>query len=194
MKSGLSNMKQCLWPILLLAIVLISTAAKPVKVDLNLDLTTEKDPVKLASLKNDKEVLVLVFVSSSCPVTTLYWDRLKGLWYNYREKDIKFVFVGSNSDDSISQLRGVLKDRGLELPLVWDPNHRLAQSLGLEFTPTAAVFGRNWEALYVGRIDDSWRHESRVKQRYLDDAINAALENRKSPSQAENLFMGSRMR
>ncbi len=150
--------------------------------------------VKLTSLKNNKEILVLVFVASSCPVTSLYWERIKGAWYNYRQHKVKMVLVGGNSDDTAAQIRAILEQKDLELPVIWDENHALAKKLGVEFTPEVGVLGRNWEILYRGRIDDSWRDENRVKERHLNTAITAALEGKKTSDRIDEPFMGSHLR
>jgi peroxiredoxin len=152
------------------------------------------EEVELRTLKADNEILVLLFVSSNCPVTTVYWDRIKGSWYNFREKEVRMVIVGGNSDDSLEAIRTKLKEKDLEIPLFWNQKFSLAKSLGIQFTPTAVVLGRDWKILYRGRLDDSWRVESRIKNRYLDSAILAALDNKHSKDRNSETFMGSRMR
>ena len=150
--------------------------------------------ITIGSLKKEDEILVLVFVSSACPITSLYWDRMKGTWYNYRDKDVATVFVGGNSDDSYKKLREILDKHDLELPLVWDENHSIAKACQIEHTPLVVVIGKNGDVFYRGRIDDSWRDETQIKNRYLDTAMAAALGGKKTPDCVNDLFMGSRMR
>src|SRR3989338_2561079 len=78
----------------------------------------DKKWVSLSFLKKESEVLALVFVSSSCPATSLYWDRVKGIWYNYRNQNVRMFAVGGNSDDSFEELRSSLNRRDLELPIL----------------------------------------------------------------------------
>ncbi len=150
--------------------------------------------IRLFALKKESEILVLVFVASTCPVTHLYWDRIKGVWYNYRDRNVAMTLVGGNSDDSADKIRKTLEERDLELSLVWDEKHALARALGVEFTPEVVVIGKNWEVFYRGRMDDSWREEGRVKQRYFDAAVTAALSGKKTADQTDAVFMGSRLR
>ncbi len=150
--------------------------------------------VKLGSLKNKREVLVLIFGASTCPVTSLYWERFKGLWNNFHEKDVAIYLVGGNSDDSMEALLKPIKDHDMEIPVMWDDGHAVAKAFGLEHTPEAVVLGKNWEVLYRGRIDDAWRDETAVKERYLDSAINAALKEKKSSDHLDDSFLGSHMR
>jgi len=150
--------------------------------------------IRLSALKKEGEILVLVFVASTCPVTHLYWDRIKGVWYNYRDRNVAMTLVGGNSDDSADKIRETLEERDLELSLVWDEKHALARALGVEFTPEVVVIGKNWEVLYRGRMDDSWRMEGRARQRYLDAAVTAALLGQKTSNHVDDGFMGSRLR
>jgi len=154
----------------------------------------KQEPIAISSLKGDSEVLVLVFAASTCPITTLYWQRIKGAWYNYRDQGTRMVIVGGNSDDQPDAIRAKLKDLDLDLPVLWDNKHLVAKKLGLEHTPTVVVIGRDWQICYRGRIDDFWRDESRVKRRYLDEAISEALAGRKVTDHADAAFMGSFMR
>lgn len=146
------------------------------------------------SFKKENRVLVLVFIASTCPVTSLYLERIKGMWYNYRDKGVDFYGVGGNSDDSIIRLREKLKERDLNLPLLWDQNHLLAKTLGLEFTPEAIVFTGGGQIAYRGLLDDSWREENRVQKPYLEKAIELATREEKSPDHKDDPFMGSHMR
>ncbi len=157
-------------------------------------LDDKNETIPLSQLKGESEVLVLVFVASTCPVTTLYWERLKGIWYNHREHDVRMILIGGNADDQPKFIHTKLNELDLDLPLYWDSRHGLAKSLQLHHTPLVAVIDRNWEVCYRGRIDDFWRDETRVTRRYLDDAITAARENRKSPDQMDALFLGSAIR
>jgi peroxiredoxin len=155
----------------------------------------KRETIRLSQVRKDRNVTVLIFVASSCPTTHLYWERLKGTWYNFRDRGVSFVLVGGNSDDAIENFRHILDERNLEeMPIVWDDKHALAKQLGVEFTPEAVVLNRDWEVLYRGRIDDSWRDETRITRRYLNDAITRALEGHKSDDHIEEGFMGSRMR
>lgn len=180
---------------ILLALLVATTAfAEHRLADLRVS-NPKHQSVRLSQLRKDRRVMVLVFVASTCPVTQLYWERIKGTWYNFRDREVSLVLVGGNSDDAIEIFQKLLDERELEdLPVVWDEKHALARHLGVEFTPTAVVLGRDWEVLYRGRIDDAWRDESRVTKRHLTDAINEALTGRKSSDHVEDGFMGSRLR
>lgn len=148
----------------------------------------------LLSLRKEGGILVLITVASTCPVTSLYWERLKGIWYNHRNHGVALCLVGGNADDSLERIQKILEERHLEVPIAWDEGHAVARAYGLKFTPEALILGKDGEVLYRGRIDDSWRDETRAQKRHLDAAITAALKGEKSPDQTEDGFMGSRLR
>src|SRR4051812_38283820 len=99
---------------ILLAFVTFLTAAELPKIDPSQMVKNEKgESIPLSSLKNENDILVLVFVATSCPATNLYWQRFKGIWYNHREHGISMTLIGGNSDDSIPALTQKLKDHDL---------------------------------------------------------------------------------
>jgi len=182
----------CLW------CSLISLISQAVELPISLsELAVRKENGKmepLHSFKDEDEVLVLIFVASTCPITSKYWKRIKGAWYNYRGKKVKMILVGGNSDDKYELLHQAVEKHDFELPVVWDIQHLIAKHLGIQFTPSVAVIGHDWSILYRGKIDDFWRDEDLVKERYLDKAITAAGEGKKSPDHIDDHFVGSKMR
>lgn len=181
--------------IFLMSMVMISHGVES-SIDLP-DLPVLKEEGKadaLGTMKKEDEILVLVFAATTCPVCSVYWKRIKGCWYNYRDKKVRMIVIGGNTDDKYEELRKTLEKTELELPVVWDAKHLVASKLGLDFTPSVAVISRDWKPLYIGRIDDCWRDEDRVKNRYLEDAIGRALEDKKSSAHVNENFCGSKMR
>lgn len=152
-------------------------------------------PIRLSALRGDTKILVLIFASSNCPITSLYWDRLKGFRNTYQPKGVTLIVVGGNSDDSTESLLEILEEKDFEVPVVWDEGHALAKSFGVDATPLVVVIGEKGSLLYRGRFDDSWRDEKQVKTHYLEEAIHAAQQGKKSKDHLEmELFSGSRLR
>ncbi len=189
------------WPNLLLAALLLAallaaasaSAQQPSVSSMTLRQETGQS-VPLAALSKGEHPLLLVFVASTCPVTQLYWERLKGTWRNCRDAGIPMALVGGNTDDSPASLREAMKGIEFDAPLLWDENHAVARALGVEFTPEAAILGPRGEVLYRGRIDDGWRDSTRVQRRDLDEALSAVLKDQKPNDCVDAPFMGSRLR
>ena len=79
-------------------------------------------------------------------------------------------------------------ERGFNFDYLHDPEQTLAHALGAERTPEVFVFDRDRRLVYHGAIDDN-RDETAVTQRYLRDALDAALAG-ESPAQAETPAVG----
>ncbi len=176
---------------------LLAALRSPAASPLEIRLRDEKgEPVRLAAFAGRDKPCVLVFVASTCPVSALAWERLKGIWYNHRDSGVRMALVGGNSDDSPEALRAALNEdpAGLDLPILWDPKHDLAAALGVDSTPIAVVLSPSGAALYRGPLDDNWREGARATRHLLDDALRAALKGRASPLRDKPLFPGSRMR
>lgn len=152
--------------------------------------------VRLGVFTGREKPCVLIFVASTCPASLLTWERLKGIWYNYRDSGLHMALVGGNSDDTPEALRALLKEdsSGLDLPILWDAGHELATTLGVDSTPVAVVLSPSGAMLYRGPIDDQWRNGARAQNHWLEDAIHAALQGRASTMRDRPAFPGSRMR
>ena len=152
--------------------------------------------VRLGAFAGHEQPCVLIFVASTCPASSLIWDRLKGTWYNHRDSGLRMALVGGNSDDTPEALRALLKEApsGLDLPILWDTGHELATALDVNSTPVAVVLSPAGTVLYRGPIDDQWRNGARVQHPWLEEAVRAALQGGKIEMHAPPPFSGSRMR
>ena len=72
-----------------------------------------------------------------------------------------------------------LQDYGYHLPALRDPEHELVKFSRVQVTPEAAVFDRNRQLVYNGRIDDWYRYPGGSRPapttHDLDDAVRAAI-------------------
>ena len=84
-----------------------------------------------------------------------------------------------DKDESSPALRKYLQDYGYHLPALRDPNHALVKLAQVQVTPEVAVFDRNHQLIYNGRIDNWYQDSTRVRPapttHELEDAIRAAL-------------------
>ncbi len=123
--------------------------------------------------------VVIVFVSSTCPVANASAPALAALALESEPRGVAFyeVYVDPALEPDEARLHFAAHD----LPGVGllDPHQRLASALDARATPEAFVFDATGEPLYRGRIDDLfWRPGRRRRApttRELGDAIEAAL-------------------
>jgi len=117
---------------------------------------------------------VVVFVSTQCPVSNAYNDRLTAVYKDYASRGVQFAFVNANSTESMSDVEAHEKRVGWPFHVIKDNGNVLADKLGAEHTPEAFVFDQTGKLVYHGRVDNSM-HEDEVKQRDLRAALDAVL-------------------
>ena len=132
-----------------------------------------RDPAgKDVTIAPGKDVTVVTFISTQCPISNDYNDRMSALYIAYSTKGVKFFFVNANSTEPAAVVAEHSKSAGFPFPVYKDQN--AADKLGAQTTPEAFVFDRTGKQLYQGYIDDA-RNEARVRNQGLRDAIEAAL-------------------
>ncbi|HPG41200.1 MAG TPA: thioredoxin family protein [bacterium] len=120
------------------------------------------------------KAIVLVFVSTRCPWSNAYNERLIKLVNNYKDKNVQFLAINSNQLESVEEIKTHSIENNLNLPVLKDTDNRVADQLQASVTPEVYVIGKNYKILYHGRIDDS-RDETQVKSKDLENALQAIL-------------------
>ncbi len=138
-------------------------------------------PVEIQASKS--MATVVIFVSTFCPVSNAYHDRYKQLVSKFAAKSVQFVFINSNDNETLDDVKEHIRAAELSFPVYKDWKNSVADKLGASMTPEAFVLDRKGEVLYHGAVDDS-KNEARVKISALHDAIANVL-NRKSVAKKE---------
>jgi peroxiredoxin len=122
--------------------------------------------------------LVIVFLSTDCPLTKLYAPRLVELEREFGPRGVTFVGVFPNGHDTPAALRRFGREHRIGFPLLKDTGARLADRLGAARTPEAFVLDGARAVRYRGRIDDQYdtgAHRAKPTRRDLADALNELL-------------------
>lgn len=132
-----------------------------------------------------KPVLVVAFLGTECPLAKLYTPRLVELAAQLADRDVAFVAIDSNQQDSLAKMQHFAKQHELNFPLLKDGDSRVADRFGAERTPQAYVLNAQREICYAGRIDDQYGidrgvsyQKPRPQQRDLAMAIEDVLAGR----------------
>ena len=120
---------------------------------------------------------VIVFISAQCPVSNAYNDRMSALYRDYSARDVRFLFVNANQNESASEVAAHTKSAGFPFPLLKDDGNALADRFGAQLTPEVFVLNPAGTVVYHGAIDDN-KNEARVKTHAARDAIEAVLAGR----------------
>lgn len=121
-----------------------------------------------------KGPVALVFLSTICPEANRYPGRLQRLQDEFGQKNVTFLAVYPNEEETLAGIKSHAKERALSYVIVRDMHGYLADGVGATMTPQALVIDRQNRLRYRGAIDDN-RIESRVRQSYLQDALLAVV-------------------
>ena len=127
----------------------------------------------LSDYKSSK-VVVLMFIATQCPVSNGYNGRMVELYKDYSAKDVTFIGINSNKQESVEEVRNHSREHGFEFTVLKDWNNVVADKLEASVTPEIYVLNSKLEVLYHGRIDDSQR-ENRVSAKDLRTALDQIL-------------------
>ncbi len=122
----------------------------------------------------DSKAIVLMFISTRCPVSNDYNERMARLYADYRDKGVAFIGINSNKEEDLEEIKTHAREHNFAFPILKDKNNVIADRLGATVTPEIYVLNSELELLYHGRIDDS-RRESGVKTRDLRQALDEIL-------------------
>ncbi len=125
-------------------------------------------------------VTVVAFISTLCPVSNGFNDRMTALFRAYSTKGITFVFIDSNANESAADVAAHRKSAGFPFAVYKDRANRVADRFGAMATPETYVIDGSGLLRYHGYIEDSI-NEARVKNRALRTALDAILAGKPVP-------------
>lgn len=131
------------------------------------------------------KALVIVFSCNHCPYVQAYEERMIAFQSAFTPKGVRLVAINSNEtanypEDNFEEMARRAKKRGFNFTYLRDEDQRVAEAFGATHTPEFFVFApRRGESafrlVYHGRMDDNHQNAGAVRERYLQDAVEAAL-------------------
>lgn len=128
---------------------------------------------KLSAYK-DKAGIAIIFVATRCPVSNAYNERMEALYKEYAAKNVAFLGINSNKEESAEEVQKHAKENGLTFTILKDPGNAIADQFGATVTPEVFLLNKDLKVVYHGRIDDSQR-EAQVKKQDLRTALDNYL-------------------
>ena len=161
---------------------------------------------KYYTLENfrDHELLVVLFTCNHCPTAQAYEDKIIELVNAYQEKGVGFVAISPNDpkaislaelgysdlNDDLDDMKIRAKEKNFNFPYLYDGETQEASiAYGPAATPHVFVFDQDRKLKYSGRIDDTENPYVEPKQKDLENALNALLNN-KDPEVASTKTFG----
>jgi thiol-disulfide isomerase/thioredoxin len=126
-----------------------------------------------------KRAVVLLFVSTDCPLSNGYVPEMNRISSLYGPRGIAFYAVQGDATVKNEEVRKHAIDFGYTFPYLLDPEETLASLTGATTTPEAAVLSPDGRLIYLGRIDnklEAWGQQRvQVTEHDLRDALDSIL-------------------
>ena len=143
-------------------------------------ISTSKEKVSITSF--DSKFLVIFFTCNHCPYVTGSDEVTRQTANKFRDKDVSFVAINSNSantyqEDSFENM--VLRMEEYNFPWVYlhDADQEIALKYGALKTPHFYVFNEQRELVYTGRGVDSPLDANKIKINNLELVLDELTSN-----------------
>ena len=132
----------------------------------------------------EKNGIIILFTCNTCPFVVKWEDRYKLLEELAKKNNIGLVYINSNykkrdGDDSYEEMKKHAKKMNYRFPYLLDEKSKLANSFGAKTTPHIFMFNSNLQLAYKGAIDDNYEDINKVKEFYLEDAIQQLVKGKR---------------
>ncbi|MGB8509988.1 MAG: thioredoxin family protein [Pyrinomonadaceae bacterium] len=127
----------------------------------------------LASLKG-KNGAVVIFISTRCPVSNGYNERMEKLAEDYAARGVNVVGINANSTETAEEIKAHAAAKGFTFTVLRDAGNKIADRFGAQVTPEAFLIDASGKLAYRGRIDNS-RAGDGITSNDLREAIDLTL-------------------
>ena len=181
--------------VVLVAVIAAFTVNKPTagyKVgDVATDFSLKNVDGKKVSLKDYKDAkgYIVIFTCNHCPYAMAYEDRIIALDKMYKKQGYPVIAINPNNpekqkDDSFDKMQQRAKEKKFSFPYLLDEGQKIYPQYGATKTPHVYILQKTAKGnvvKYIGAIDDNYEDEAAVKQKYVENAINALLKGKEVP-------------
>lgn len=180
--------------ILLLAVVALTTAAftlKPVAGyavgDTISDFKLKNVDGDFLSLSDydDTKGFIIIFTCNTCPYSVANEDRIIALNDKYEDSGYPVIAINPNNpvavpEESMEKMKIRSDEKGFNFPYLLDEGQKVYPRFGATKTPHVFIVTKNdMKVQYIGAIDNSSRDEDAVTEKYVENAVDALLNNKK---------------
>ncbi len=139
----------------------------------------------LAGIQDAKGYIV-VFTCNHCPYAIAYQDRIIALHKKYAPLGYPVIAINPNDkdvqpDDSFDNMKKRAKEKSYPFLYLYDETQEIAKAYGATRTPHVFLLDKDRMVRYIGAIDDNTEDADAVKERYLENAVDALLEGKEIP-------------
>lgn len=157
--------------------------------DVAADFSLENVDGNMVSLSDYKKAkgFIVIFTCNTCPYSVANEDRIIALDKKYKGKGYPVIAINPNDPaavpgDSKAAMKVRAKEKGFTFPYLFDAGQKVYPAYGATRTPHVYILkkeGAKNVVAYIGAIDDSSRNPDAVKERFVEDAVDALLTGKK---------------
>ncbi|HCT30632.1 MAG TPA: thioredoxin family protein [Bacteroidales bacterium] len=138
--------------------------------------------VSLSDFSKSKGV-ILIFTCNHCPYAKAYEDRIINIHKKYEGLGYPVVAINPNNpevqpEDSYDLMVARAKEKSYPFPYLFDEGQKVFPVFGAAKTPHVFLLNKKGKDIvveYIGTIDDNYKDASMVKEKYLENAVDALL-------------------
>ncbi len=130
--------------------------------------------VQSLSKLRGKHATALIFVSTRCPVSNMYNERMQKLAADYRAKGVALIGINSNKEETAADIAAHAKEKGLTFTILKDAGNRVADQLGAGRTPEVFLLDASGKLVYHGAVDNA-QNPAMVNTHHLRNALDAVI-------------------
>ena len=137
--------------------------------------TLDGKSFSLASEAKAHKAVVVMFISTQCPYSNAYNDRMRDMASAYASKGVVFAGLNSNKNEDAAKATSHAKAHGHTFPIMKDPGNKVADMYDAQHTPTVFVIDPQGKVRYEGRIDENYEDPAGVTSPDLKNALDSLL-------------------
>jgi len=130
------------------------------------------DPLRAANPST--RFLAFVFVRTDCPISNSYAPEIRRLQSEFASKGVGFWLV-YGEDESSPVIQEHLREYSYHIGALRDSRHAFAAQSRVRVTPEVAIYGRDGQLLYHGRVDDRYADLGKARPAPTSRDLQSAL-------------------
>jgi len=163
------------------------TPLTPGKVAPDIKLISVSDKTMSLNDYPQAKGFIIVFTCNTCPYAKAYEQRIIELNNHYASLGFPVIAINPNDPavspgDSFEKMKALAKSRNYTFPYLFDEGQVITAQYGAKNTPHIFVVAKSnngYIVEYVGAIDNDTQDTNPAKIKYVEDAVNALLQNNK---------------
>ena len=142
---------------------------------------------KMVSLSDYKEAkgFIIVFTCNTCPYSIANEERINALDKKYKSEGFPVIAINPNDpsvviEDSFEMMKVRAEVKEFTFPYLLDEGQKVYPKFGATKTPHVYIVSKKeLKVEYIGAIDNSSRNPDAVTEKYVENAVDALLANKK---------------